>query len=118
MSSKQDSQTPLNLGFSKIIDEIEAQIEPKYIPGCWNWADETKENAWTKAADRFNYALVHRKDHHPEWIKAEAELYKITCLDLINQYKKYKNLDSTDQFIKALKAKTETISFLDDLEKK
>lgn len=93
----------MNLGFSEIIGSIEAEIETKYMPGAIKWSDENHHGAWSNTLDRFDKALsvaIERKDF--QLAKTEGEYYKASILDLISKFKRHKNINETQSFLKAI----------------
>jgi hypothetical protein len=100
-------EDPGNLGFSKIISAIEAEIKTEYLPGAINWADTKLNGAWSAAMNRFDDALteaIKRKDY--TLAKIEGDFYKRTILDLLSQYKKAKHIDDSSSFLDQLKTGT------------
>jgi len=76
----------IDMGFLKIIEEVESSIESRYIPGAIRWADETFDNAWSKAIDSFQSAL---DSGDVAAMMRESEIYKSTCLKLIGGYRQH-----------------------------
>lgn len=81
---------------SNLIEQIESEIEMKYIGGAIEWADSEFNNAWSKAMDRFqdalNEAVIHDDfEKYQKSIMIEAENYKKTCLALIAKYREERN---------------------------
>ena len=98
----------MNFGFIEIINSIEAEISYQYLPGAIRWADETHNNAWSNAIDRFDRALstAHEGLNYSS-VKMEAVLYKKTVLDLIAKYKKEKKMTNIESYLDSLASQTE-----------
>jgi hypothetical protein len=73
------------------------------LPGAIHWADKNHNEAWSNALDRFDKALsvaIERKE--PTLAKTEGDFYKATILDLLSKYKRHKNMDETQSFLRAI----------------
>lgn len=82
----------MNLNFSKLIGDIENELELHYLPGAIRWIDEKYDGAWSKAIERFDHALSSATgSKYFEAAKLEGEIYKDTILRLIKKYKEHKN---------------------------
>ena len=91
--------------FSKIIHEIESEIQAEYVAEAIAWADRVKDFAWSKAIHRFELALkaaIERQDYY--LAKVEGEHYKISVLKLLKEFKTTKNLNEADSFLGAIRA--------------
>lgn len=92
-----------NLKGTEIINAIEAEIEPLYLPGAILWANQNYDNAWDKAVDRFDRALtVAKRDYRWEMAKDEGEVYKQAILGLLKKYKTNQQLDNANTFLGAV----------------
>ena len=92
----------MRYGFSKLIEEIETEIEIKYLPGCIRWSDENYNNAWSSAINEFEKALLTK---NKEKIINQSQIYKSTCLSLIESYKRSKNNSHVSDFFRKIKNK-------------
>lgn len=89
--------------FSKFLREMHAEIGPEYVPGAMAWADREHDDAWTKANDRLDAALVgsiERGDHFTA--KLEQERYAKTIMDLIHKYKRSIETNEAQMFLDGL----------------
>lgn len=87
-----------DLGFSKIIGEIESHIETKYVGGAIQWCDEHLGGAWSQAIDRLHSVLSH-PGVTPAQLDFEARLYRSTILGLIEEYRKHQGQDAAAEFL-------------------
>lgn len=93
----------MNLGFSKLLREINSELCEEYIPDAANWADLNLEFAWTCANERFDKALIiaiERKDYVLAQI--EGDFYKASILDLISKYKRTRNIEEARNFLNSI----------------
>jgi hypothetical protein len=92
-----------HLGFSQLIERIESEIRKDYLPGAIKWCDRMFNEGWSKAIDRFDQALSvanERKDYM--LAKMEGDFYLATILDLLSKYKRHKDLDDTQEFLRGI----------------
>lgn len=95
----------MNLGLSKIIAEIEHEIETQYLGGAIAWADEQYANGFSQAIDRFDNALLEFiKNKNESFIRSEGAIYKQRCLSYIREYKKAKNFDEVQNTLRSIDA--------------
>lgn len=97
----------MNLGFSKIIDRIHAEIAPQYWSGAIQWADENHSNAWTNAINRFDSALSSSlKILNSEHLKIESEIYRDTLIGLLKNYKEAHQKNEAFSFLESIQSKS------------
>lgn len=86
---------------SEILAPTFLEIEKEYFGPAVAWADEILDGAWSKACMKMeaeiNRALENRSSYFVIMRFASDE-YKKTLLDLIAQYKKYKNTNELAVF--------------------
>lgn len=94
----------MTLGFTELMNTIEAEIRTEYIGGAIQWADQNFDNAWSKALTRFDKALgvaIDRQDY--TLAKVEADFYKITVVELLKKYKAAKAIDDKEAFLASIR---------------
>jgi len=97
--------------FSQFIDEIETNIQSKYIGGCINWVDENHNNAWSRAKDSFDRHLYWAMgNQNYNMLKGEGERYTQTCLKYIKLYNDHKDQNKPGQKIKNIGAMMNSVS--------
>jgi hypothetical protein len=93
------------LNFVKIIDEIEAEIQTQYIPGCMNWVDEHHNNAWTKTIDRLDRHITWAQEHdNHSMLAREQKVYRDACLKYIKLHKDYHEREKQTSFLENVNA--------------
>lgn len=93
----------MNLGFSRLLATIHAELGAEYIGGAVQWADKKFDCAWSKAMDRFEHSLsvaIERKDYN--LAQSEGDIYKGTILDLIRKYKAEKHMSDAEAFLASI----------------
>ena len=73
---------------SKIIQDLESELETSYYPGAIQWADANFDNAWSDAIETFDQALakaIATQDFSK--INFEADRYRVTILGLTRKYR-------------------------------
>jgi hypothetical protein len=95
-----------DLGFTKIISAIEAEIRAEYMPAAIRWSDEKFDGGWSSAMDRFDRALSEVSSMPPgkfsDFIQSEANLYKQRVITFLREFKKEKNLEDASSFLEGL----------------
>lgn len=90
--------------FLDLINEIEAELNPRYWSGAIQWADEKYNGAWSKAIDRFENAITKGYENlNFAYAQSEGEIYKQTILKLIQEYKEEKGIGEEKSFLDAIK---------------
>lgn len=90
--------------FLQLINSIEGELKIEYLGGAIRWIDETENNAWSDAIDRFDNALavaIERKDY--QLAQLEGEHYKTKVLGMIARYKKHKRMEGATSFLDQIK---------------
>lgn len=102
----------MNLGFSELIESIENEISLKYRPKAINWCDDNCDMAWSNAINKFESALIafQKGKVDMEYLKHQGEIYKQTCLDLIERFKAANGEIEVDDFL-ARQKEHEQLSF-------
>jgi hypothetical protein len=95
----------VNFQFTKLFNEIEAELKLEYVGGAIKWADENYLNAWSNAITRFESAVTRAIEYgNFDLVKSESELYKNTILGLIRQYKQAKAMGEQESFLESLRS--------------
>jgi hypothetical protein len=90
--------------FIKMIDEMQEALKFEWQGGAFQWADETFDNAWTHAVDRFEAAInLAVKTNDAELFNLELKFYKSKTLDLFDRYKKLNTKADIDTYLEQLK---------------
>lgn len=89
----------INYGFSKVIEEIENEIGPKYLPGCISWTDEKFDNAWSKLLDQFDRVLASGDSSR---IAVFVGMYRTQALGYIDAFKRAKAMNEAENFLAQL----------------
>ena len=89
--------------FSKIIREIDNELQPQWQLGAFRWADEKMDNLFTKAVNRFESAIVACEARY-DWVslQKEADFYKSEILRALKAFKEFKKIDEQTDFFKSL----------------
>ncbi len=89
--------------FSKIIQDIEDELNFMYLPGAIQYMDDTYDFAWSKAIRRFEHALCKTiETGNFEHSKLEGAIYRDTIIRLIGVYKNHKRGRKVDDFLETL----------------
>lgn len=82
--------------FSKIIDAIDAQINPVYIGGAIQWADETMNNRWSMAIHNFEEALISK-----DFFRAQkaGNIYLAEVMDMLAKYKASRKAENPEDLL-------------------
>jgi len=93
-----------HLTFSKCMEKLERELQTQYLGGCYAWIDETHDGAWTKAINQFEKAILAYRDGliSDDSFTTEQEIYFSTVHNFVQEYRKYKQLDAKDSYIKSL----------------
>lgn len=93
-----------HLTFSQCIEKLERELQTDYIGGCYAWIDETQDGAWSKAINRFEKAILAYRDHliTDDTFTTEQEIYFSTVHNFVQEYRKHKQLDASDSYLKSL----------------
>jgi hypothetical protein len=94
----------MKCSLTELISSMHAELSPEYQLGAIQWADKHMHNAWTKAEERFTEAIdIARKKNDPDYLEAEAYIYKQEMLNIYSAYRRLKNINEKESFIKFLK---------------
>jgi hypothetical protein len=93
----------MDLGFSTLIRKLEAELSEQYLPGAIQWCDDHMNNAWSRAIERFEKALIKAIEIGSyEYAKTEGEIYELTVTKLLQQYKASKKIDDANAFLSSI----------------
>jgi len=92
------------LRFSECLQKLEREIPDDLLGPCYKWIDTNHDNAWSKAISRLERAVLMAQEHaiSEHEFKLEQSRYFETMLEFVKQFKKYKNIDETQTFLKSL----------------
>ena len=91
----------MDLKFSELIDSIEAELSPMFLPNAFSWIDNNCDQGWTKAMIRFETALKESiRTHNYSYLKIEGALYKNQVLKLLKIYRDKTVTNETEDFLK------------------
>lgn len=79
------------------IDQINAKIAERYQPGAYQWIDDHMNNAWTKATDRFEKAIMSGEN-----IDMEGETYFDTVMRLLDAYLENRPSDTAQDVVNTI----------------
>lgn len=91
------------LRFSECVEKIEREISPAYIPGAIAWVDAVYDGAFSKAADRLERSIIKFRDRvlSEHDFQIEQAIYFDTLTEYFIKYRKHKNLDESEHFLKS-----------------
>lgn len=87
-----------------MIRELHECLAEEFHGGAFAWADRTFDDAWTKAVNRFEAAMVVAfKQGDFELFQTELTFYKTKTLDLFNRYKEFNSKADVATYLENLK---------------
>lgn len=92
------------LRFSECIKKLEREIPDEHLGPLYSWIDAIYDGAWSKAIDRLERAVLKAQrnlitDHD---FRYEQSIYFDSMIEFVREYKKHKQIDETDTFLKSL----------------
>lgn len=93
----------MDFQFSKLIEDINVELEAEYVGGAYRWMDEEKDGAFSKAQDRFEKILqdaIRLKNFN--YARHEGIIYRDTLIELLQEYKRSRQISDADSFLNSI----------------
>lgn len=92
------------LTVSQMIEDFEREVGIENLGRFYNWADQSRDHAFSKAASKLNIACERFAQKEMNWIEyvTENAKYYETMSSLASEFRKEKGLDETRIFLDSL----------------